>query len=303
MTAGLRSPFRQVPPPYDDDPSACMRQLDGLSWGGGVAFTLHGIKAGVRVSSEEMLEGIEEMLPQGAQPVDTPDVDFLYSVTKGASSGGNSPAYASYADVVPIARTPDLEGAIRAVIEDLTRGAAEALQGRLIVRAGAVGWEGKAILVLGPRLSGRSTLVAGLLWAGAEYYGDELSVLDAEGRVHPFVRPLSLRCGAGAGPVLLADLGASAGSGPIPIGAVVATVYRPGATWVPKGFKLTDAVEMLVANTLTGKREPDVVRPAFEKLLRGTRKFSGERGEAGEVIFRILSGLSAVFGGGEHEAK
>lgn len=293
--------FRQVAPPYDGDPSACMRQLDGLPWAAGVAFTLHGIKMGIRVSSATMLERIEATLPAGAQPVNGPDVDFLYSVTMDGG-GGTPPAYTSYADAVPIARTVDFASAIRAVNEDLARLAGHASRGRLIVRAGAVGWEGMAILVLGPRSSGRSTLVAGLLWAGAEYYGDELAVLDVKGRVHPFVRPLSLRCGVGAGPVQLADLGAAAGSGPIPIGAVVATVFRPGAAWRPKGLKLTDAVELLVANTLTGKRAPDSVRPAFDKILGGTRRFSGERGEAGEVIFRILSGLGTLLAGGEHEA-
>jgi len=291
--------FRQVAPPYDGDPSACMRQLDGLPWAAGVAFTLHGIKMGIRVSSTTMLERIEAALPAGAQPVDGPDVDFLYSVTGNGSE--DSPEYTSHADAVPIARTSRLGDAIQAVNEDLARLARHASRGRLVVRAGAVGWEGRAILVLGPRSSGRSTLVAGLLWAGAEYYGDELAVLDAEGRVHPFVRPLSLRCGVGSGPVQLAELGAVAGSGPIPIGAVVATAYRPGATWRPRGLGLADAVEMLVANALTGKREPDSVRPVFDKILRGTRRFSGERGDAGEVIFRILSGLSTVFGGSGRE--
>ncbi len=290
-------PPDQTAVPYDPDPSACMRALDALRWTAGVAFTHARVKVGIRVSNGSIFGAVRGSLPPGIEPVTSPDVDFLYSVTEEPNGSGAAPAYTVYSDVVPIVRTTNLERAINTLTGDLERLAVEAGQGRLIVRAGAVGWEGKGILILGPRSSGRSTLVAGLLWAGAQYYGDELTVLDPQGRIHPFVRPLSLKCGPGAEPVHLADLGATAGDDPLPIGAMIATAYRPGTTWVPRGLKLAEAAAMLTASAVTGKRQPDTVRPAFEKMLRGVRKFLGDRGEAGEVIFRILSGFSTVFAG------
>ena len=61
------------------------------------------------------------------------------------------------------------------------------------MHAGVVGWNGRALLLPGRTLSGKTTLVAELLRAGATYYSDELAVLDARGRVHPFPKPLAIR--------------------------------------------------------------------------------------------------------------
>ncbi len=283
--------------PYDGDPSACMKVLDAMRWAEGVAFVHAGITVGIRVSGAGMLDRIGTAIPPGARLVPAGNVDFLYSVTKGNGSDHEAALYTVYSDTVPLVQTPDPDGVAAAIAEDLGHLVHQTERGRLIIRAGSVGWEGKAILVLGPRSSGRSTLVAGLLWAGATYFGDELTILSPEGEVYPFVRPLSLRCGVTAEPMRLADIGATAGTGPVPIGAVVATVYRPEATWVPKGLGLADAAGMLAERSLTGQRDPAALRSIFERMLKGVRRFSGDRGEAGEVIFRILSGFSTVFGG------
>src|SRR5262249_31072298 len=64
---------------------------------------------------------------------------------------------------------------------------------RIFVHAGVVEWRGHAILFPGRSRSGKTTLVAALLRAGAKYYSDEFAVLDAAGRVHPWARPLRMR--------------------------------------------------------------------------------------------------------------
>ena len=47
----------------------------------------------------------------------------------------------------------------------------------------------------GAELLGKTTLVAALVRAGATYYSDEFAPLDADGLVHPYAQPLSLRDG------------------------------------------------------------------------------------------------------------
>jgi len=56
-----------------------------------------------------------------------------------------------------------------------------------------VAWEGKGIVIPGRSFSGKSTLVAELLRAGATYYSDEYAVFDKHGRVHPFPKDLEMR--------------------------------------------------------------------------------------------------------------
>ena len=44
-----------------------------------------------------------------------------------------------------------------------------------------------------PSFGGKTTLVAALVRAGAIYYSDEFAVLDEQGFVHPYAKPLSIR--------------------------------------------------------------------------------------------------------------
>ena len=74
----------------------------------------------------------------------------------------------------------------------------------MLVHAGAVEWDGHAALFPAPMESGKTTLVAGLVRAGARYLSDEAAAIDPETLlVHPF--PKSLTIGAGSWEVL-ADL-------------------------------------------------------------------------------------------------
>ena len=61
------------------------------------------------------------------------------------------------------------------------------------IHAGVVAHRGRGIVIPGDSFSGKTTLVAELVRAGAGYYSDEFAVIDAEGLVHPYARPLSFR--------------------------------------------------------------------------------------------------------------
>ena len=63
----------------------------------------------------------------------------------------------------------------------------------VFVHAGVVGVEDRAIVLPGRSFAGKTTLVAALVKAGAEYWSDEYAVLDADGLVHPYPKPLSVR--------------------------------------------------------------------------------------------------------------
>ncbi len=65
----------------------------------------------------------------------------------------------------------------------------------VFVHAGAVGVGGQAIVLPGKSFAGKTTLAAALVRAGAEYCSDEYAALDADGRVHPYPKPLSVRTG------------------------------------------------------------------------------------------------------------
>jgi hypothetical protein len=63
----------------------------------------------------------------------------------------------------------------------------------VFVHAGVVGLGERAIVLPGRSFAGKTTLVAALVQAGAEYWSDEYAVLDADGLVYPYAKPLSMR--------------------------------------------------------------------------------------------------------------
>jgi hypothetical protein len=109
----------------------------------------------------------------------------------------------------------------------------------VFLHAGVVGWRGKAIVMPADSFQGKSTLVTELVRAGAEYYSDDFAILDAEGRVHPFARRISMRGTDKRGRMTLYDhsaeeLGGRAGQKPVPVGAMIFTKYAENGRWRPR---------------------------------------------------------------------
>ncbi|RMH53062.1 MAG: hypothetical protein D6682_00290 [Zetaproteobacteria bacterium] len=58
------------------------------------------------------------------------------------------------------------------------------------IHAAAIAWQGGALLFAGCSGAGKSSLATAALLDGAAYMSDEFALLDAEGAIHPFPRPL-----------------------------------------------------------------------------------------------------------------
>jgi hypothetical protein len=153
------------------------------------------------------------------------------------------------------------------------------------VHAGVVGWNGKAILIPGSSFSGKSTLVAELLRAGATYYSDEYAVIDANGRVHPYARDLRVRS-AGAGRIKrmrAADFGAHTGSKPLPVALVISTRFKDGTHWRPRELTRGKAVLELLANTVSARSQPEMALSFLTQAVDSATSMKGVRGEASEM--------------------
>ena len=105
-----------------------------------------------------------------------------------------------------------------------------------VVHGGVVAHEGRAILLPGPTHAGKSTLVAELVRQGAPYFSDEYALIDADGRVHPYPRPLLLRDGSGYDqPRLATELGGTVAHEPLPAGLIVGVRHVPDAVALSRG--------------------------------------------------------------------
>jgi hypothetical protein len=163
---------------------------------------------------------------------------------------------------------------------------AEASRRRTFVRAGAVGWGGSAILIPGRSCSGKTTLVAELVRAGATYYSDEFAVLDKGGIVYPYACPLQIKTNGSACQTRrsIEEFGGIAGQEPLPVGLVIVSTYKPEAKWRPRPVSPEVGLSKLLDNTASAKRSPTTALDTLTRVLSDAVIVRGVRGEACQVV-------------------
>ena len=262
-----------------------------------MALTAYGVRVGVRADDARALVSVRGRLPPGWRPSASPRVARLYSLIAGGATGeGRVRRFQLlYAGAELVARSLDPEVVFERFESDLQLYVAEHAPRRIFVHAGVVGWKGRAVVIPGRSLSGKTTLVAELVRAGAEYYSDEYAVIDREGRVHPYARPLAVREGDGLRQTrkTVGEFGGSAGEGPLPVGLVIVSRYERGTNWRPRPLTSGECVLELLSNTVPARRSPTRAMSVLTKAAAGATAFAGPRGEAAVAAQAIMRSLGA----------
>lgn len=200
-----------------------------------------------------------------------------------------------YADAARAARSFDWELVLETLEARLRLFVAEFAQRRVFVHAGVVAWRGRALLLPGRSMSGKTTLVAELVRAGARYYSDEYAVLDAQGRVHPFAQPLQLRAPGETRQTkhAVAEFGGRAGVKPLPVALVVVSQYAPDAVWRPRTVTPGQGVLELLAHTVSARRAPAVAITTLQRVTTQAPVWKSKRGEATAAAAQLLNWLDS----------
>jgi hypothetical protein len=169
---------------------------------------------------------------------------------------------------------------------------------RIFLHAGVVVRKGSALLLPGKSFAGKSTLVAELVRAGAVYYSDEYAVLDGEGFVHPYPRPLQMRQPGKAEQASLSvqALGGIAGGVAVPVRHVVFTQYTESAIWMPERVSAGLAILEMLRHAIPVQRTPARVMATLAKVMHTADAWRSDRGEAREVGAILLSMLDEAPG-------
>ena len=273
-----------------------MEKIDRLVWAEGLSFISYGVRIGIRANKPGILDKFLPVLPPGWKRSSSPVVERMYSVI----AGGQGPRphirllNIIYSGAFRLARTADLQMAIDAFESDLQLYVAEMSPRRVFVHAGVVGWRGQAVIIPGRSFSGKSTLTAELVKAGATYYSDEYAVLDEQGRVHHYARPIGIREHGEfekATKYAVETLGGRPGSKPLPVKLVLVSKYKPGARWRPRELSAGEGALALLANTVSARREPENALTALNHAVSDATVLKGNRGEARQVIDYIFEKL------------
>lgn len=265
-----------------------MTTLDRLGWTAGAAFDCYGVRVGVRVTDERLWPRLLDRVPPGATRAVDGAVDRLYSLVAGGPVAGSAIRrfHVGYDGHTRVAKSLDLDEALDELEASVRHAVATESEERLFVHAGVVGWRGRAIVVPAPSHSGKTRLVDALVKAGATYYSDEYAVVDHDGLVHPFAKPLSVRA-SGEGP-RRRYLPTTTGQEPLRAGTIVVTSFEDGAAWRPERMTPGESVMALLANTVRARLAPEVALPILGRMVQGAEAMTGKRGGAEETAAKIL---------------
>lgn len=165
----------------------------------------------------------------------------------------------------------------------------------IFVHAGVVALNGRALLLPGRSFTGKSTLVAELLRAGAEYGSDEYAVIDDDGLVHPYPRPISMRELDGSRRrVTPEELGTHSFAEPMPVGMVASIRRVEDGVLDIHEVSAAAAVLDLIDNTVSAQSRPEAALTACAAAVDGSRAFAGTRQEAKRSAQRILELLDGA---------
>jgi hypothetical protein len=276
-----------------------MEKIDRLGWADGFTFSCFGVPIGIRANQRDFCQSLRSVLPPGHRPLSSSTVQRLYSLVVGGSHQERGVRHLNilYDGAQRLCRERELSPVLKILEAQIRRAVAEMAPRRVFVHAGVIEHRGRAIVIPGPSMSGKSTLVSELIKLGATYYSDEYAVLDDKGMVSPFAKPISLRVPGtyNATDYDIAHFGATVGVKSVPIGLVAITRYAEGAKWRPRRLSPGQGALAMLSHSVAARRQPRRVMVAINRALEKAEVIKGVRGEASEVAQQMLEALGRTF--------
>ena len=161
----------------------------------------------------------------------------------------------------------------------------------VFVHSGVVTLGTKALLLPACSYSGKSTMTHALTKLGATYFSDEFAVIDHEGWVHPYRRPMTIRREDG-GP----DRRVSSFDLPLPtkrsrISLIVDCQFEKGARWNPKPLSQGEGVLALFSNTVSAQLTPQRDIAWLTNAMKNAQAYRSLRGDVRHVAPKLLAML------------
>jgi hypothetical protein len=187
-----------------------------------------------------------------------------------------------------IAAAVDSEDLLAAFEHHLPIAVASRTDRGVALHAALVSWQGKGVLLPGVSFSGKSTLVAALVDAGARFEADDLVLVEGSGAARGIPRALVLRENRGRTRRSPASLGWQPRLHPLPVERVLFLRFDPAGRLAWEPLTPATAALFLFAHAIDTKRDPARLLTALSALVSGSRTVQGLRGEAPSAARRIL---------------
>jgi len=178
---------------------------------------------------------------------------------------------------------------------DLRLTVAEFAVSKVFLHAGVVAWKGEAIVMPANSFKGKTSLVAQLVKKGALYYSDEYAVLNKDGFVEPFPKPLSLRGIVNEYAQVdysVESLGGRKGKKKLPVGMILLMEFSPNLTtkkWKPKLLSPGQGVMEILPHTISIRNDAKLALNVLNKIASRAIIAKSKRGEAKEFVDLLIN--------------
>lgn len=251
-------------------------------------FASHGVTIALTSDSVATLDAAAAFLPPLRTPVSAGPVQRVFHLSGEAQPDGKI-VFSLRCSGRDLCSSANLRQVLKALEWQVSLFVAQRAQDRIFVHAGVVEWKGKALLVPGRSFSGKSTLVAELVRAGCAYLSDEYAILDSKGTCHAHPRRLALRVAGIIEKRSAEELGGRTRCEPLPVGCVVVTHYRDGASWEPARLSHGEAVLALLENTVVARTRTRETLSVLQASTASAEALGGVRGDAADLVKMLLS--------------
>jgi len=252
-----------------------------------IPFETYGMEMRICTNSPELLARIEPMMPPFWRRRPRSDSQHRLGLLE-----EDNDVYSIYNDSICIHDQPGKELALMVMDAQIQGYVALEAPDYIFLHAGVVADGDRAIVMPGMSFAGKTTLVRALVDAGATYYSDEFAVLDANGYVLPYPKPLSIR--NNPNPTIdysVEELGGVAGVDPLPVGTVIVTSYRPGADWQPRKVEGGAAALLLLEHAVPAQTRPEQTLQYIKQTVTRATVLQGDRGDADDLARALLETL------------
>ena len=171
--------------------TTCAIKHDGLGWKAGFFVPFPQFTLGGRTNQPSLIERLQRMFPSGMPQSGEKEVDFLLSLLVGTESKrkGVRNLHVLYDAWSPISRHECLEEALLAFDVAVRRYLAPTGKESVFLRADALQWKGKAIVVCREDSQEVANLSERLVKKGASHFSRGLTEIFEGGQVKSFLDP------------------------------------------------------------------------------------------------------------------
>lgn len=255
-----------------------------------IYFESFGVKALFQTNNRDLFKLVVSKLPIGWKKINSKEVDVVFSMFCGENNQ-------FFINDEMVSEGPSLES----FYEYLEREIRVTIGGKspkfVFLHSSVVGIDGEAVLFPAKSFAGKTTLAKEFLKFGAEYFSDEYAIIDENGLVYPYTKPLSLRGIIDDNTqtdIEVEEFGGKKAQNSIPIKMICLTEYDKDSNWKPEVLSEGNGILELLQHTLTTRENPKFTLKVLNLIAKRAIIAKSKRGDASEFAKTVINYLKSI---------